>query len=53
MGTDKLNNLTALVTRLYGDRLAADHSLLRVDKQSCHDSHRTAKKIFDYLEVPQ
>ncbi len=53
MSSVKRNNLTALVTGLYLDRLDADYSLLRVDKQSCRDSYRTAAKIFDYLEVPQ
>ena len=33
-------------------RLAADYSLIRVDKQSCRDSYLAAKKIFNYLGVP-
>jgi len=51
MSAGRLANLAALVTTLYLDRLDADYSLLRVDKQSCRDSYRTATKIFDYLEV--
>ena len=46
-------NLAILVRTLYLDRLDADYSLLRVDKQGCRDSYRTAAKIFGYLEVPQ
>ncbi len=49
MSAGRLNNLTALVTALYLDRLAADYSLIRVDKQSCRDSYLAAKKIFNYL----
>ena len=51
MSSVRLGNLSALVTALYLDRLDADYSLLRVDKQSCRDSYRTATKIFDYLGV--
>lgn len=47
----RLNNLVSCIVRLYGDRIAADYSLLRVDKRGAHDSYTTAKKIFDYLEV--
>ena len=47
----KRDKLSALVTALYLDRLNADYSLLRVDKQSCRGSYRTATKIFDYLGV--
>ena len=52
MSARRLDNLTALVTDLYLDRLNADYSLLRVDKQSCRISYQTARKIFNYLEVP-
>ena len=52
MSASRLANLTALVSALYLDRLAADYSLLRVDKHSCRDSYLAAKKIFDYLGVP-
>jgi hypothetical protein len=38
MRDGRLENLTALVTALYLDRLAADYSLIRVDRQSCRDS---------------
>lgn len=51
MSSVKLDKLAALVTALYLDRLNADYSLLRVDKQSCRGSYRTATKIFDYLEA--
>lgn len=52
MSAGRLNNLTALVAALYLDRLAADYSLIRVDRQSCRDSYLAAKKIFNYLGVP-
>ena len=52
MSDERLVNLTNLVRTLYSDRLGADYSQLRLDKQSCLDSYRTAKKIFNYLEVP-
>jgi|GEM_PF-1496370 len=52
MTAERLNNLTALVTDLYLDRLAADYSLIRIDRQSCRDSYLAAKKIFNYLGVP-
>lgn len=51
MSDGRLDNLTALVTALYLDRLAADYSLIRVDRQSCRDSYLAAKKIFNYLGV--
>ena len=53
MTASRLNNLATLVTKLYLDRLNADYSLLRVDKQSCRVSYQAARKIFDYLEVPE
>lgn len=53
MTAGRLNNLAALVTKLYLDRLNADYSLLRVDKQSCRVSYQAARKIFDYLEVQE
>ena len=40
MSSVKLGKLSALVTALYLDRLNADYSLLRVDKQSCRGSYR-------------
>ena len=52
MSAGRLANLTALVEGLYLDRLAADYSLIRVDKQSCWDSYLAAKKVFNYLGVP-
>lgn len=51
MSAGRLANLTALVSALYLDRLAADYSLIRVDRQSCRDSYLAAKKIFNYLGV--
>ncbi len=51
MSAGRLANLTRLVAALYSDRLAADYSLIRVDKQSCRDSYKAAEKIFSYLEV--
>ena len=51
MSAGRLANLTALITALYLDRLAADYSLIRVDKQSCRDSYQAMEKIFNYLEV--
>ena len=51
MTAGRLNNLTALVAALYLDRLAANYSLIRVDRQSCRDSYQTTEKIFSYLEV--
>lgn len=52
MSARRLDNLTVLVTDLYLDRLNADYSLLRVDKQSCRVSYQTTRKISNYLEVP-
>ncbi len=52
LSTGRAANFTVLVTALYLDRLAADYSLIRVDKQSCRDSYLAAKKIFNYLGVP-
>lgn len=51
MSARRLANLTALVAALYLDRLAADYSLIRVDRQSCRDSYQATEKIFNYLEV--
>ena len=51
MTAGRLNNLTALVAALYLDWLAADYSLIRVDRQSCRDSYQATEKIFSYLEV--
>ena len=51
MSSSRIDNLTALMSTLYLDRLEADYSLLRVDKKSCRGSYRTAIKIFDFLEV--
>ena len=45
------DNLISSLTGLYGDRIAADYSLLRVDKRGARASYTSAKKIFDYLEV--
>ena len=44
-------NLARLVRSLYRDRIAADYSLLRVDKQSAKASYRAAEKIFEYMGV--
>ncbi|MGI4790287.1 MAG: HEPN domain-containing protein [Janthinobacterium lividum] len=51
MSAGRLANLTALAEGLYLDRLAADYSLIRVDRQSCRDSYLATEKIFNYLEV--
>lgn len=51
LSAERKNNLVSHITSLYGDRIAADYSLLRVDKRGARDSFTTTKKIFDYLEV--
>jgi uncharacterized protein (UPF0332 family) len=48
---EKLTNFVGYVRSLYRDRLAADYSLLRVDRQSGTKSYRAAEKVFHYLGV--
>lgn len=46
---EKVANLIRYVRDLYRDRIAADYSLLRVDKQSAKASYRAAEKNFEYM----
>jgi len=36
---------------VYRDRIGADYSLLRVDKQSAKETYRATEKVFRYLGV--
>lgn len=47
----RLVNFVRYVNALYADRIAADYSLQRIDRQSAHDAYAAAKKIIEYLEV--
>lgn len=46
---EKRANLAKYVRNLYRDRITADYSLFRVDKQSARSSFRSAQKIFEYM----
>jgi len=42
-----------VLNELYAERIAADYSFQRLDKQSARSSYTAAKKIFGYMEVKQ
>ncbi len=48
---ERRHNFTRYLRNLYADRIAADYSLQRVDKQAARDAYTAANKIFGYLEV--
>lgn len=50
-GSERTANLVWYVRNLYRDRIDADYSLLRVDRQSGTKSYRAAAKVFQYLGV--
>ncbi len=47
----RLANFIRYVNALYADRIAADYSLQRVDRQATRDTYAAAKKVLEYLEV--
>ncbi len=47
----RLANFVHNVNILYAERIAADYSLQRVDRQSVRDTYAAAKKVMEYLEV--
>ena len=51
LGGDKLDNLLRLLATLYGDPIAADYSLQRIDKNAAAITFRAAEKVFRYLGV--
>ena len=46
---ERMDNFVGYVKGLYRDRIAADYSLLRVDRQSGTKSYRAAEKVFECL----
>ncbi len=48
---EKISNMTRYVRNSYRDRIVADYSLLRIDKQAARASHQAAGKMFQYLGV--
>lgn len=50
-GVEKKANFRSYLRNLYRNRLLADYSLQRIDKQFASSSHRAAQKVFDYLGV--
>lgn len=51
LSAERLDNLVQYVVSLYRDRLAADYSQQRVDRQFATQTYRAAEKVFRYLEV--
>ena len=48
---DRQTHLRNYVRNVYRDRIGADYSLLRVDKQSAKETYRATEKVFRYLGV--
>ena len=51
LSQERRKNLVSYLQSLYRDRITADYSQQRVDKESVKESHRAAEKVFRYLEV--
>ena len=51
LGVERLENLLRYVNDLYRDRITADYSEQRVDRQSAIKTFRAAEKVFRYLEA--
>ena len=51
LGVGRLENLLRYVNDLYRDRITADYSEQRVDRQSATKTYRAAEKVFRYLEA--
>ena len=48
--SERTRNFTRYLRNFYADRIAADYSLQRIDKQAARDAYIAATKVFDYLE---
>jgi uncharacterized protein (UPF0332 family) len=48
---ERQKHLRDYVKSVYRDRIGADYSLLRVDKQTAKESYRATEKVFRYLGV--
>lgn len=44
-------NFRKTIAELYRDRIAADYSDLRVDREAAKDAHRRAENVFRYLGI--
>ncbi len=51
LGTEKSQHLVIYVRSLYRNRIAADYSVLRIDKRSAIKILRATEKVFQYLGV--
>ena len=51
LSVGRLENLLGYVNGLYRDRITADYSEQRVDRQSATKTYRAAEKVFRYLEA--
>lgn len=52
LSQERRDNLVGYIVSLYRNRIAADYSQQRVDKQAVTITFRGAEKVFRYLEVP-